>query len=313
MRRYRNFGSFVLLAALWGSAFVAIKAGLQFFPPVLFAAIRYDVAGIFMLGYAAYAVDDPIPRTREQWLVVANGAVLMIAAYHALLFVGEADPAVTSAAAAVIVSLGPVLTTGFARVLLPTERLTTAGLAGMLLALIGVGVLADPNPNDLLAGGVVAKLLVFGAAASFALGSVFVQRTAADLSIETMEAWSMLGGAGILHLLSLGLGEKVAEINWTASAVGALAYLSLVASALGFLLYFDLLERLGAVEINLVSYVGPIWAALVGWLLLAETPSLATWIGFVIIFAGFVLIKRAAIRQELPRLRREFRAALPWR
>lgn len=72
-------------------------------------------------------------------------------------------------------------------------------------------------------------------------------------------------------------------------------------------------ERLGAVEINLVSYGGPIWAALVGWLLLAETPSLVTWIGFVIIFAGFVLIKRAAIRQELPRLRREFRAALQWR
>jgi drug/metabolite transporter (DMT)-like permease len=302
--RYRNLALFLALAAIWGSAFMAIKAGLEYFPPVLFAAIRYDVAGVLMLGYAAWVVDDPIPRTRGQWALVAVGATLLIAGYHVLLFLGESDPAVTSAAAAVIVSLSPVLTTGFARAFLPDERLTAAGAVGLCLGLLGVAVLAQPEPGAVLTGGVVAKLFVFGAATAFALGSVLTRRIEAELPIETMEAWSMLGGALLMHAISLGLGESLADVTVTVEALLALAYLSLAASALGFLIYFDLLDRVGAIEINLVSYVAPVFAALAGWLVLQERLSIATAAGFALIFLGFLLVKRRAIRSELPRLRR---------
>jgi len=305
--RYRNFALFLALAAIWGSAFMAIKAGLNYFPPVLFAAIRYDVAGVLMLAYAAWVVDDPIPRTRGQWALVAVGSTLLIAGYHVLLFLGESDPAVTSAAAAVIVSLSPVLTTGFARALLPDERLTAAGVVGLSFGLLGVVVLARPDPGAVLTGGVVAKLLVFGAATAFALGSVLTRRIEASLPIETMEAWSMLGGALLMHAISLALGESFAGVTVAVEGLLALAYLSLAASALGFLIYFDLLDRLGAVEINLVSYVAPVFAALAGWLFLQERLSVATAVGFALIVVGFLLVKRRAIRSELPRLRRAMR------
>ncbi|MFA1612328.1 DMT family transporter [Halobellus rubicundus] len=304
MTRYRNLLLFVLLAAAWGSAFMAIKAGLAYIPPVLFAALRYDVAGVLMLGYAFYATDQPIPESRGQWALVAVGATLLIAGYHTLLFIGETDPAVTSAAAAVIVSLSPVLTTGFARLFLPEERLTAVGIAGLLLGLVGVVVLSNPDPDNLLAGGAVAKLLVFGAAAAFALGSVLTRRIEASLPIETMEAWSMVGGALIMHGVSLGLGESLGDAVWNAESLAALAYLSVVASALGFLIYFDLLDRLGPIEINLVSYVAPIAAALAGWAVLDEVPTVYTAAGFLVIFAGFLLLKRRAIRGELPRVRK---------
>jgi drug/metabolite transporter (DMT)-like permease len=302
--RYRNLALFVALAAIWGSAFAAIKAGLTAFPPVLFAALRYDVAGVLMLGYAAWRVDDPIPRGRRSWAAVAVGATLLIAGYHALLFVGETDPAVTSAAAAVIVSLSPVLTTGFARAMLPDERLTAVGAGGVLCGLCGVVVLVRPDPDALAAGGTVAKLLVFGAATAFALGSVLTRRLDAPLRIETMEAWSMLGGAALLHVVAVGLGESVAAVTWSTRGVLALAYLAVAASAVGFLIYFDLLDRLGAVEINLVSYVAPVFAAVTGWVLLAERPSATTGAGFALIALGFVLVKRRAIRRELRTLRR---------
>ncbi|MFC6875100.1 DMT family transporter [Halobellus marinus] len=304
MTRYRNLLLFVLLAAAWGSAFMAIKAGLAYIPPVLFAALRYDVAGILMLLYAFYVTDRPIPRGRAQWTVVAVGATLIIAGYHSLLFIGETDPAVTSAAAAVIVSLSPVLTTGFARLFLPDERLTIVGIAGLLLGLVGVVILSNPDPDNLLAGGAVAKLLIFGAATAFALGSVLTRRIDADLPIETMEAWSMMGGALIMHGISLGLGESPADAVWNLESLAALAYLALVASALGFLIYFDLLDRLGPIQINLVSYVAPVFAALAGWVVLTEVPTVYTVVGFLVIFVGFVLVKRRAVRAELPRIRR---------
>ncbi len=296
MSRYRNAGLFLALAAFWGTAFMAIKAGLAYFPPVLFAALRYDVAGVLMLGYAAWAVDDWRPRGRQWWLVVV-GSVLMIAAYHAFLFVGEQNT--TSAAAAVIVSLMPVLTAGFARAMLPGERLTALGALGFLVGLVGVVILANPDPSNLLAGDVLAKLLVFAAAVSFALGSVLTRWIDAELPIETMEAWSMVGGAGLMHVVSLAIGESPAAVEWTGEAIGALAYLSLVASAAGFLIYFDLLDRLGPTEINLVSYVAPVFAALAGWAWLGEVIDAPTVVGFVVIVAGFVLVKRRALAREV--------------
>ncbi|EMA66848.1 hypothetical protein C461_10066 [Halorubrum aidingense JCM 13560] len=301
MSRTRTLSLFLVLAAVWGSAFMAINAGLAYFPPVLFAALRYDIAGVVMLAYAAVVVDDPIPRGREEWTVVAIGATLLIAAYHAFLFIGESDPAVTSAVAAVIVSLSPVLTTVFARAFLPSERLTLIGVLGLIVGLVGAVVLAAPDPANLTGGGTVAKFLVLVAAAAFALGSVLTRASDAEIPIETMEAWSMLLGAGLMHLLAVGLGESLADIAWTGEAVLSLAYLAIAASGIGFLIYFYLLDQLGPIEINLVSYVAPVFAALSGWLFLNEGLTLNTVAGFVIICVGFALVKRAAIRTELRR------------
>ncbi|QSG09803.1 DMT family transporter [Halapricum desulfuricans] len=300
--RYRNALLFVVLSVVWGSAFVAIKAGLADIPPVLFAAIRYDVAGALVLGYAVLTVERWRPRTRHEWAAVAVGSVFLIAGYHALLFVGEQGT--TSAAAAVVVSLSPVLTTGFARLLLPEERLTGVGIAGLLLGLVGVAVLVRPDPANLFGRDVVSVGLVFGAALSFAFGSVLLRWLDAGLPIETLEAWSMVGGAILMHVLSVALlGESPAAIDWTPRAIVALGYLSLIASAVGFLVYFDLLDRLGPVEINLVSYLAPVVAAVVGFAFLGEVIDAATGVGFLFIFAGFVLLKRRALARELDRWR----------
>jgi len=299
--RFRNAILFGALAVAWGSAFTAIKAGLEFFPPVLFAAFRYDLAGVLMLGYAAYATDRWRPRRRSEWVLVGIGGTFMIAAYHAFLFVGEQGT--TSAAAAIIVSLSPILTTGFARAFLPAERLTAVGIAGLLVGFVGVVVLSNPDPDNLLDTRTVSMFLIFLAAASFALGSVLTRRVDADLPIEAMEAWSMLVGAALMHGVSLALAESVRDVQWTGGAILALLYLVVVASAVGFLIYFDLLNRLGPIEINLVSYAAPVVAAVTGLLFLGETPTIYTAVGFVLILLGFVLLKRAALRSAVSGLR----------
>lgn len=298
MSRVRTVLSWVVLSAVWGTAFMAIKAGLGPFAeaPVLFAAFRYDIAGLLMLAYAIWSVDQWRPETRQEWVLVLVGGALMIAGYHAFLFVGELST--TSAVAAVVVSLSPILTTGFARLLLPGRALNRLGVLGLLLGLVGVVVISQPDPTALLSSTPVGEILVFLAAVSFALGSVVATAMDVSLPIETMEAWSMLLGAVMMHGISAALGEQVSEVVWSLDGVLALGYLSVVSSAIGFLIYFDLLDRLGPVEINLVSYATPLWAALAGWLVLGETVTVETAIGFVIILFGFWLIKREAIARE---------------
>ncbi|MFB6117286.1 DMT family transporter [Halosegnis sp.] len=303
--RHRNLLLFLALSLAWGSAFVAIKAGLGtpaapagfFETPILFAALRYDIAGVLMLAYAAYATNHPVPSGRTEWASTLVAAVFMIAAYHAFLFVGETDPAVSSAAAAVVVSLSPVLTAGFSRLWLPSERLAPLGVFGLLLGFAGVVLLAEPSPSGIsVAPGIV---LVFLATLSFAGGSVLNRRIDADMPIETLEAWAMLVGALVMHAASIAVGEPVSAVELTPRSLAALAYLAVVASALGFLVYFDLLARLGPVEINLVSYAAPPVAAVVGFLLLGEVVDLAAVAGFLVILVGFLLVKRDAIRAEL--------------
>lgn len=300
--RHRNLLLFLVLSAVWGSAFTAIKAGLDHFPPVLFAAFRFDVAGLLLLAYAAYASDRLRPRGPCEWGDIAASGLLMIAAYHALLFVGEQNT--TSAAAAVVVGLNPVATTAFARGLLPDERLSPLGIVGLLLGLGGVVTLVGVDPASLATERGRGVALVFGATLAFSLGSVLSRRNGSALPTEASTAWSMLVGAVVLHAGSLAYGEGLSGVTLVPEAVGALAYLAVAASGLGFLIYFDLLDRLGPVEINLVSYAAPVVAAATGLLLLGEVPTARTAAGFVVICVGFALVKREALAREVGRLRR---------
>jgi drug/metabolite transporter (DMT)-like permease len=298
---YRNAALFVLLAAIWGSAFTAIKIGLEYFPPVLYAALRYYLATLAMVGYMYLSTDRWRPRTVGEWLNIVASGVFIYAGYHAFLFVGQQYT--TSTVAAIIVSIIPVLTVGFARALLPSERLTVVGLVGVGVSFGGVVLVIGPTlleAVDLTSRG---ELLILGCAISYALGSVFTQRYQVTLPIVTRQAWAMGIGAGLLHLTSGALGESAGAIHWTPEAVSVLLYIVAGPSVVGFLLYFTLHERLGSIEANLIAYADPVFAAVFGWVLLGEEMSVLTAIGFLVIFLGFLLVKRDEFSEEIAKWR----------
>lgn len=282
---------------MWGTAFMFIKAGLSEFPPIFYAAIRYYIAGGMMLLYALYDTTHWYPRGRREWTLVGISATLMYAGYHSFLYIGEL--ATTSAVASIVVSLSPLLTSGFSRLFLPSEKITIPGFIGILLGLLGVGIIARPDPAHLLSQNVIGKFLIFLAAASFALGSVLIRQGENTLPRPTLIAWGMLLGAGLMHLISLGRGETPLPLSRNVLAWVSLLYLALIAGFIGFIIYFHLLERLGPLEINLVTYVNPLFAAVAGWLVLEEGIDVLTLIGFFVIFAGFLFIKNEELREEL--------------
>jgi drug/metabolite transporter (DMT)-like permease len=283
---------FLLLAACWGTSFVAIEIGLHYFPPLLFAGIRYVAAGAIMLAYAYATTERWRPATRAEWIAVAVSGALIIGAYHGFLYLGELR--VSGAVAAIVISLTPVLTAACASAMLPNERLGAVEVAGLLLGLVGVVVIAAPNPSSVSpdAAGVA---LVFLAAAAFAVGSVATRPLRTDLPSRSMQAWSMLLGSGALLVAGAARGESLAAIEWTLPAAASFLYLTLVSGVVGFLLYFELLGRVGPTELNLVGYLEPVVAAAVSWVLLGHTIDSTAATGFVAIFAGFSVLKRDAL------------------
>lgn len=295
MSRYRDALLFVFLAVAWGGSFVAIEVGLDSLPPLLFAALRYDVGAVLLVAYAGVACDRWLPRTREDYLAVLVVGVFLITAANGLLFVGQQYT--TGGVAAILYSLNPVLTTGFARSLLPDDRLSPLGVVGLLVGLAGVVLVVRPDPANLLAGA-TGKLLVVTSAASVAFGSVLLRRTNPTTDSTATTAWGMLVGAVLMHGASLASGEtpRIASAL-DPQVVVPLAYLAVVATAAAYAAYFGLLERHSPVQVNLVSYVVPMVTAFAGWVLLGESLEPVTFAGFVVILAGFALVKREVLAE----------------
>lgn len=291
--------AFVVLATLWGGSFVAIEAGVEELPPLLFAAVRYDLAGVLVLAWAALR-GRWLPRTRDDWLAVGLVGSLLIAGHHALVYLGQTT--VPSAVAAAIVALVPVLTALFAAVLLDDETLHPAGYGGVALGFLGVLVITAPGS----AGGVPTDgvALVFGATALFALGSVLLRRLRPRLSLGALQGWGMLLGAGVLHAGSLARGESQGLQAFTASpeALAALAFLVVGPGVVAFLLYFRLLGSIGATQTSLVGYVEPVAAAALAWGLFGYVPSVGAVLGFLLVASGFALVKHETLLSVVGRV-----------
>ena len=290
-RRLSTVGLFALLATLWGFSFLAIEVGLRSLEPVLFAAFRYGIAAVLLLGAALARREDWRPAGRPDVDAIVGGGVFLVAG-NALLFVGQQT--VPSGVAAIMQSLVPVLTSLWALTLLPEERVSAVGGAGILLGLVGVGLIVRPDPANLLGGDAVGRLLILGQAASVALGGVIVQRAAPTLDRAALSGWSMALGGAILLALRYALGEPFG-LPTTTTGWAAVAYLGVFATAVAFLIYYKLLAVRGALETSLVAYLVPVVATVVGISVLGESLTLPTVAGFLLVFAGFVLLKRRAV------------------
>lgn len=285
----RALAAFAVAGILFGGTFVAAKAGLDYFPPLLFVALRFDVAAVALGAYAVATTprDRLLPRTRRDAAGILATGVLAIGLTNALLFVGQGYT--TSAVAAIVFSLNPILTPIFAALLLADERLSRRGVAGMALGFVGVALVVNPDPATLLDLGVGKAILLAGAVTG-ALGSVLIRWSGGGLSSTVRTAWGLPLAAALAHLLSWWTGESPSAVVWHPEAVAALAYVGLLAGAAAYIAYFGLLDAAGAIRANLVFYAVPVVAAVGGWALLGELVSAVAVGGFVTIFAGFAVI-----------------------
>ena len=280
---------FVVSAVLFGGTFIAAKAGLAYFPPLLFVALRFDIGAVVLAVFAATTLSkaELRPRTVGDAVGIFATGVLVIGLTNALLFLGQQD--VTSGVAAVVFSLNPILTPVFAAVILSDGRLSVRGAVGMGLGLVGVAFVANPEPSALLGGGLGVPLL-FGAAVTSALGAVVIRRADATLSSTARTVWGVPLAAVLSHALSAGAGESVSGLSVPPVALAALLYVSVASGAVAYLAYFALIDETDATRANLLFYFVPVVSAVGGWALLGETISTLSLVGFGVIFAGFLLV-----------------------
>lgn len=281
--------AFALLCLFWGSTWIALKLGLQVLPPVLFAGLRFAVAGGVLVGWLLLARRNwPLPRAAMRAALVP--ATLMIAVNYGLMAWGVAR---VDTGVAAILNLGtiPIAILVFA-VAHGQERLSARAVAAVLFGLAGLAAMFGPTRGEsgeqalpALLGG----LAIVVGAACYGWGSVISKAALAGQSVIGVAAFQMALGGGLLLLASAALeapdGAAAGRLGAPA-AWGTLVYLIGVGSLLGFTVYLWLLERWPASRVANYAFVAPVVAALLGWALLDERLSLHEWAAAALLLFG---------------------------
>jgi probable blue pigment (indigoidine) exporter len=278
----------VAVPLLWGSAFVAIRAGLLAgASPFIFAEYRYVLATA-LVAIAAMASRQPLPDRRSFLATSLVGGVLMMGGYAGLLY--WAEQYTSGGLASVLVSTAPVWTAIVAFPVLPLERLGRLGSAGVALGLAGVVVLFLPGIANVHSLAVPGLLAAAGSAALASVGAVMLRKA----NLRASSLWNLTGEFGIASLVLLvpalllpgGLTFPVTTVT-----IGMTLYLAVGASVLGYGLYFHLLQRTGPARAMTVTYLNPLVGLTTGFLFLGESVTAMEIAGFALVLFAVLLLQ----------------------
>ena len=170
---------------------------------------------------------------------------------------------------------------------------------GLALGFFGSALLAGISPSDLLGADLKGPIALTLASASWALGSVYSKRRPTESSPYAASAVQMLVGGAAITLLGL-LGGEAADWHTTSRGLGALAYLVVFGSIVGFTAYAYALRHASATVVGTYAYVNPVVAVLLGWLVLGEAVTSRTIAAMVLILGAVLMIQLAPKRGPSP-------------
>ena len=295
--RWKTLLAFGIIYFVWGSTFFAIRVGVSEVPPLLFAAMRFLVAGLLVCAWAS-ATRGRWPSGR-QWLSVLVLASLIFVVDYGLLF--WAEQRVPSGIAAVLLATIPAFMALSEIVLLRTQQLTLKLSAALLAGFAGVAVLVSHSINlgslGNLGGAPIdsagAIAIVIGAL-GWSIASALARKLPLPDSKIMSSGTQMLAGGILLAVVAAARGElrTFHPGHVSTSAWIALLYLIFAGSIAGFTAYVWLLHHESPTKVGTYAYVNPVVAVIVGYWLGGEPLGARTLLGMVFVLASVVIITR---------------------
>ncbi|MEV5163938.1 EamA family transporter [Streptomyces werraensis] len=269
----------VLVAAVWGVNFTVIEVGLDHFPPLLFSALRFLVAAlpaVFLVGP---------PKVAWKW-IVGVGLALGVAKFG-LLFIGM-DVGMPGGLSSLVLQIQAVFTALFAVALLG-ERPTRVRVAGMAVALAGIGVAAvDEGASGPLTG----FALVVAAAACWGVSNILTRKASPPDALNFM-IW--VSTVPVLPLLALSLllegwsADLEALRSLDRSGAGTVLYVAWGATVFGFGAWGWLLHRHPASTVAPFSLLVPVFGMTSAALFLGESITPLRWCAAAMLVGGVAL------------------------
>ncbi len=287
LKAYLAWGT---ICIIWGTTYLAIKIGVSDLPPFLFAGFRWIIAGPLFISIL-FIKKYKLPTFKDIKHLAVVG-ILLLGFGNGLVVVGEQW--LPSGLTSLLITTLPFWIVGIESFVSKGPKLNLTVVLGLLTGLVGVSVIFSENLTDIWNAeyfpGVISLLT---AMAAWGSGTVYSKYNKVSVH-PIMGAAVQMVIAGVLQiLLGLSLGEWE-KFYFTTESFLAFSYLTFVASILGYGSYMYAVSHLPISFVSTYTYINPVIALTLGWLVLDETISLEIIIGAVVIFGGVALVRRGA-------------------
>jgi len=278
--------AFFAIYVIWGSTFLAIRTAVLLAPPWFCAGTRFFTAGVILFVFAKLrGVQWP---TAREWRSLGILGVLMFAVTYGALFWGEQF--VPSGITSVLEATLPLFTVVIEVFVLRQQRFRWGMLAAVALGFGGVTLMLFRSGTGGIA--VVPCLVILGGSISWSLGSVLTRSLPLPESRVLRAGAQMMLGGGLLLAVSAATGELHPFPVIPMKAIGALIYLIVAGSLVGFTAFVYLLGRMPASRVASHAFVNPVVAIALGYFLASEAITLRTLTGAGLVVGSVVLTMR---------------------
>lgn len=271
----------LLLATLWGGSYSFIKLGVETIPPLTLIAARTLIAGAILLVVIRWR-GLALPRDPLIWRRFLIQACLNSAVPFTLI--AWAETSVDAGLAAILNAGSPIFAFLLSLLLFRSEAAAGRKLFGVAAGMFGVCLIIGVEALSGFGRELWAQLALVAAAACYG-GAALFGRNFKGLDPVMPAAGSLICGAAILIPFSL-LIDRPWTLAPSAVSIQALLALSVVSTALAFIIYFRLIDRLGTVGTTSVAYLRVPTGVAIGVVFLGERLSPTAWAGLALVILG---------------------------
>lgn len=294
----KAYGALAAVCWLWGTTYLAIRMANETLPIAFFASARFVVSG-GLLTLACVLRRDYLPRGRELTDAIVSGILILGLGNGALIM---AEHYVPSGIAALFVATSPFWMVGIEAAFPQGEPLHVPSVLGLLVGFGGCALLVGP---ELSRSGLASSywkgfLIMQVGVVAWAFGSIYNRN-------RPRKAHPIVSGA--IQQLAAGLAWAPAAlafhhapIAWGTRSAAGFVYLVIFGSILGFSAYVYALEHLPVSVASLYSYVNPVVAVWLGWMVYREPFGAREAASMAVIFLGVTLVKKTAGQAARKRL-----------
>ena len=280
------------VCVIWGTTYLVIRIGVGHMPPMLFAGIRWVIAGVIFITVLKWQ-GKSLPKAREFVHLAVVGLALIGLGNGLVVF---AEQWIPSGLAALLITTVPFFMVGMESFLPKGPRLNATILTGLIMGLIGgllifgedVKYLADPN-------NLVGVLGLLGAVFFWSIGSLYSKYVKVDVHPLMGASVQMLIAGIVLSVVGILIGE-LPRLNFEIIGLLSLAYLVIVGSLVGYCSYIYAIAKLPLSLISTYAYINPVIALFLGWIILDEKLNFQIAIAAAVIIAGVFIVKQGTSR-----------------
>jgi drug/metabolite transporter (DMT)-like permease len=289
--------SFIAIYVIWGSTYLAIHYAVETIPPLYTAGLRHLFAGTILLAWCV--VKRLKPTAAQLRASVVIGVLFFLIGHGSLHW---AETRVSSGLASLLIAIEPIFVFALSCAAARRWRMNGTLAAGILVGLAGVALLMGKSVLVPGSGMMTGAIAVLVGAFGWSAGIIYSRQSKLSGSPLLLSALSLLSGAVMLLTTGTLLGEwrgfslaQVTTRSWL-----ALAYLILFGSVIAFTAYNWLLEHYSPTLVATHTYVNPIVAVLLGWMLAGERITLGFGVAAAMIVGAVVLVDRGMAKLDQP-------------